>query len=487
MSSGTGTGPEALRGDMNQEQKRALLIIIDSFPSNLMLDMLDKGELPNIKHFLIKRGTFIPFATTSFPSVSFSTHATILTGTLCMNHNIPGVRWFSREEKINRTYASPTWHYLNKDLNSRTATIFERLSVPSSCIWELISRGATRVFPMSHFFRPSSTPLAIDEISQGRRFVCIWFPALDMLGHIFGSSSQIIRWVARRIDRQLGQVFRFLTDKGLLASTMICLTSDHGQRKTSRHFDLISHLRRAGFSVAGRSYQRFTPKVFFRSQIVVCTEGNGSAHIYLRDVSLKPRVVSALLDQPAIRNIFVREHSSVRILDHLGNESRIRLNGDINGQLGKWKLSYHLYGTDDPLGLVPEFVPRCMIGKEIFHSTDKWLSMTANSQSPDIPVQISQLLLTDRAGQIVVTSNRGWDLKLWWHRGTHGGSLPEEMNIPLVIAGPGYPHTRLGVARTIDIVPSLLQFMNGNCPADIDGRPLLERIERKDDFHRSNQ
>jgi arylsulfatase A-like enzyme len=47
------------------------------------------------------------------------------------------------------------------------------------------------------------------------------------------------------------------------------------------------------------------------------------------------------------------------------------------------------------------------------------------------------------------------------------------MHVPFLLAGPGVPHGRLDTARTVDLVPTLLQLLNGHVPAGMDGRSLV--------------
>ena len=456
---------------MNKQNRRAILIIVDSLPADLFADLLSKNELPNINKFLINRGTYITHCTTSFPSVSFSTHATILTGSVCKNHGIPGVRWFSRKEKLNRTYTGPTWRYLNQDLMIDVRTIFDRLEEKSSCIWEPVSRGANNFIRMPRLLGRSCVTRAIQEINNDSKFICLWFPSMDMIGHIFGSDSKVLRFVMKRIDRNLGKLFLKLERDKLFEETLVVLSSDHGQRKTSNHFDLISHLKDSGFQVSGRLYDRLSPQSFYDRDIVVCTEGNGSAHIYLKNSLQKREVIESLFDKPGVRQIFKKDHDVIRVYDRNRNESEIRFRNS-EKPLSEWQLSYLVHGKKDPLGIYPDFLSNRKMGKDKFYSANEWLSLTFSSPSPDIPVQICQLLLSKRAGDIVVSSDTGWDLRTWWHRGTHGGSLPQEMTVPLVISGPDQNSSTKKYARTIDIVPTILKFLGYEQPAEIDGNPI---------------
>jgi len=78
-----------------------------------------------------------------------------------------------------------------------------------------------------------------------------------------------------------------------------------------------------------------------------------------------------------------------------------------------------------------------------------------------------------RAGDMIVFAAPGWDFG-GTHKGGHGGIRAEEdMHVPLLLAGPGVPHTRVDVARTVDLAPTLLQLLGKPVPKDYDGQSLL--------------
>ena len=124
-----------------------------------------------------------------------------------------------------------------------------------------------------------------------------------------------------------------------------------------------------------------------------------------------------------------------------------------------------------PLGFKPK-VPRDLLGGKPA-SGRQWLAATHASAYPDLPAQILAYFRAPRAGDIAVFAAPGWDFR-GANRSGHGGLTPDDMFVPLLLAGPGIPHKRITGARTVDLVPTLLSLLKRPVPAGLDGRPLVD-------------
>ena len=102
-------------------------------------------------------------------------------------------------------------------------------------------------------------------------------------------------------------------------------------------------------------------------------------------------------------------------------------------------------------------------------------------QFPDLPAQILAYFRSYRAADIAIFATPGWDFGDG-KRGGHGGLRgAEDVLVPLLLAGPGIPpRRRVDVARTVDLMPSILALLGKPIPADLDGTPLVGiRMERE--------
>jgi len=87
-----------------------------------------------------------------------------------------------------------------------------------------------------------------------------------------------------------------------------------------------------------------------------------------------------------------------------------------------------------------------------------------------------------RAGDLAIFASPGWDF-LSPNRAGHGGLRAyDDMHVPLLLAGPGVPHKTIPAARTVDLVPTLLQLLKTdnpghavkNSPQKFDGQSLIQ-------------
>lgn len=142
-----------------ENEKKVILLTIDS----LMAQAIDKGieqnELPTFR-FLIDNGQYYKDVVTSFPTMSVTIDSSLLTGTYPDGHRVPGLVWYSSDEKKVINYGTGPMEVLRhgvdpvmvdalinlngKHLNQQIPTIFEDLAqhgLKSGSINGLIYRG----------------------------------------------------------------------------------------------------------------------------------------------------------------------------------------------------------------------------------------------------------------------------------------------------------------------------------------------------------
>ncbi|MCD4825775.1 MAG: alkaline phosphatase family protein [Phycisphaerae bacterium] len=114
-------------------------------------------------------------------------------------------------------------------------------------------------------------------------------------------------------------------------------------------------------------------------------------------------------------------------------------------------------------------------GKAISMTQRQWLTATADSDYPDLPAQILAYFRSPRAGDIAVFATPGWDF-CNSNKAGHGGLRAyDDMVVPLLIAGPGIPHETRKIARTADLVPTLLTLLGKTPPTNLDGHSLISK------------
>ncbi len=147
---------KSIQGDYT---KKVILVVVDS----LMAQAIDKGlgqnELPNFQ-FLIKNGQYYKGMVSSFPTMSVTIDSSLITGTYPDGHRVPGLTWYSEQEKrlisygtgpmeaiklgVDNVLADALVHLNGKHLNPKLPTIYEELGrsgMKSGSINGLIYRG----------------------------------------------------------------------------------------------------------------------------------------------------------------------------------------------------------------------------------------------------------------------------------------------------------------------------------------------------------
>lgn len=143
-------------------QRKLILVVVDSLRSDMLLRTVEAGDAPTFKK-LLDRGELVPDCVSSFPSVTPVCTSEITTGVRPDQHQIPGMNWYHRAEERYVEYGSSfeatrlfglfrslydTVYNLNMGhLNHETLTCFERLGdagFRTACTPFLIYRGRTR-------------------------------------------------------------------------------------------------------------------------------------------------------------------------------------------------------------------------------------------------------------------------------------------------------------------------------------------------------
>jgi hypothetical protein len=128
-------------------------------------------------------------------------------------------------------------------------------------------------------------------------------------------------------------------------------------------------------------------------------------------------------------------------------------------------ISAKLVAGEDFFGKIDGLCGRTM-------SPRQWLEATVDTNYPDLPAQILAYFRAKRAGDFAVFAAPGWDFRTANQAG-HGGLRGyDDLFTPLLLAGPGVPHQQLSVARTADLVPTILTLLGKPVPAGLDGQSL---------------
>ncbi len=511
------------------ETRGAIVFVVDGVNASIFRHMLDAGELPAIKKYFVDRGLYCPQAVANVPSVTLVNLTSIVTGLFPGHHGITGNNWFDRNRLIWRNYNTIAQkNTLDGDYAARniyehfprrtTASIFYQPHRGTTKFVEnRLSAGPPFFFRWYEFIDRVTLMRfgLIMDIARKRRemptVTTVYLLAPDCKAYQYGIPSDEYRRALRHTDRQIGRVLGDVERAGLLDEIVIALTADHGHANVGKHFHVDEFLHDdIGLKVPGKHLWEDTPfeerQKYYRNFNCV-TNGSGDRNwtISLR----KPvrndagRVVrfspwNVRPNGKDLRSYPVERASQKtatrfepidllkRFLDSAGgavdivayrlapNRVRIlRRGGEVEfaqpaGRDGP--ISYRKISGGDPLSWLGKVPDALLNGKPA--TSREWLRATVGTDYPDLPAQILAYFRAKRAGDIALFAAPGWDFNRT-NRAGHGGLRSVDMFVPLLLAGPGVPKGRISIARTVDVLPTLLQLLGKAVPPNLDGRSLV--------------
>jgi phosphonoacetate hydrolase len=253
---------------------RVYMILLDGMSHSELHHQLEnnRAAIPNLAG-LVERGAFLTRGSiVNFPSITWPSHSTILTGAWCGHHDIVNPTFHVREDRETipiQGNAFETERFLNSDVET-LYEVFKRECGPRSItasIYEPQGRGADhavlerRILGSKERLKALTAEMASDvsprwaadekhalareEIvdirgmaqvinlfehcaDQPPVFVAHEFTLTDGAGHDYGPHHEGLREALYRTDKRIGALIEMLRARGLLESTLFVVTSDHG-------------------------------------------------------------------------------------------------------------------------------------------------------------------------------------------------------------------------------------------------------------------
>jgi hypothetical protein len=272
--------------------ERVYVIILDGLSHSELLHQLDHEEyaIPNLRG-LLERAAIPAFGSiVNFPSITWPSHAALLTGAWCGHHDIVNPSYYLRDE---REIANPQGLSIQTEgyLGSGVETLYEAFSRVRGSFSAAINapqgRGAThaslerrtigdrvRLRALTAEYRRQLNPRwekdGFEDVhneayidARGMAQVDVLFddpdhptPELvvhelaltDAAGHNYGAHSEGLREALAESDLRVGHIVDLLHQKGLFDGTLFVITSDHGMayQDTSLRANPARHPERIG-------------------------------------------------------------------------------------------------------------------------------------------------------------------------------------------------------------------------------------------------
>jgi predicted AlkP superfamily pyrophosphatase or phosphodiesterase len=330
-----------------QKTKHVILISVDGFRPDFYLD--SAWPAPNMQ-YLAKLGVSAKGVEGVFPSVTYPSHTSILTGAYPAEHGIyyntpfqplgaTGI-WNSEAELIK---AKTLWTAL-KESGLKTASVSWPVSVGADVDYNIpeaftIKNPLDRRGPTSLYATPKGLFEEVQQKATGQMeavdlninhskidenigrigaylfrtykpsLLTIHLPGVDHAEHSQGRSGQLVKAAIANADRVVGSIWETVTLAGMADSTAIIITGDHGFVNVSKALSPNVLLVQAGLLDAKESPGR-NWKAQFNS-------GGGSVFLQLKDPSDRQtldKVLNILKEQPdSIRKMFrIIDQNSLR-------------------------------------------------------------------------------------------------------------------------------------------------------------------------------
>jgi arylsulfatase A-like enzyme len=301
-----------------------------------------------------------------------------------------------------------------------------------------------------------------------------------MMGHKHGPQSADVEEMLAQFDRFLGSFLALLEKRGIADKTDIIISADHGMHETGELFELREALSERGFKLKPGNPRDhdYTLSVTNRgvasSQIYVRRNGTFTPLTHPEELRTLPTtdgntgdLIETLQSLPGTELIVARAGDrSALVIDREGREARIDCT-EINAT------DYCRYvpreRDRDPLDFSTDpKAAKLFDGKP--HSATAWRTATAESRYPDAVIGFGTLFEDGRGGDLFVIAGGRYGFRKV-KAGTHGGAGPDDMHVPLLIAGPDVPHGTYGIAQSTDLYPLVLSWFGiPVLPGTHDGR-----------------
>lgn len=226
--------------NFNTDSNPVLLVSIDGF----MNEYLERNETPNFDRFL-SDGVHPEYLIPVFPTNTFPTHWSIVTGLYVENHGIIANSFYDYELEANFSYGpqdspnderwwggEPIW--ITAERQEKTSATFFWPGSEATIDGMQSTKWIDYDGSVPNHVRIDSVMTWLDPNGAVKAdFATLYFSFVDSRGHRYGPDSPEVDDAVREVDTLLGLLLDQTEEIGLEESLNIILVSDHGMASTN--------------------------------------------------------------------------------------------------------------------------------------------------------------------------------------------------------------------------------------------------------------
>jgi Type I phosphodiesterase / nucleotide pyrophosphatase len=493
-----------------------ILIIMDGVRANVLYDSIWTHRMPYLEKYVFNRAAVVDNCFTCFPTNTVPGHLAILTGCYADKHQLPHMRFWNLPQMKYRDYSGlDIFNLLDEEYNSNVKMIYEFFTKSFAFTLASFAKGSNYTYlnkPRMIFFYLMQKILGYKVIllqslktflrylkqnTKGSLFV-LWLPISDEIGHAKGPNSPELLQHLQEVDRLFFKAlfegykgWDGLIKSGLQDSTYFFITADHGGFPIQTESELIQDLKILPLQIENKQIPLKTANTC--DALIAYTDG--VANFYVKNPVSQNwgdridynhlinyptpqgsiNLIEQLLTIPTISHVFAREPTvgaESYLVQSQSGKSRIQRKIEDH----KILIAYQILSGSDPFEYEDPQILELMDGN--FYSTEEWLNKLTGTNYPMMLDQIPRIFNCTHIGNLLIMVKEGYSFAKKSKKGTHDTGTHICSRVPLIMAGPSIKHTTIPIARTVDIVPTILRLLKIDTEfQQFDGRVLSEIIE----------
>jgi predicted AlkP superfamily pyrophosphatase or phosphodiesterase len=314
--------------------KHVVVISLDALGYSDLRDRL--MFLPNLTE-LIARGTWIHEVNGVYPSITYPSHTSIITGTYPKTHGIvnatlmqpnrvsPDWYWYSKHIKV------PTVYDLAREAGMTTAAFLWPVTAGAKISWNIAEIFPNRIWTNQYTtsLRASSplfllemdrkfgklrnginqpqldnfiTAAAVDTIKTKKpNLTLIHLVDMDSHRHRYGVRTQMAWDALKRLDAHVGDLVQATKDAGIYEDTDFMVLGDHYQKNVDKMIHLNMVFAEQGWLKPSKN-QRVQ-----KGWQVIAKHTDGATYIYSRNDEHHDEILDLVRQVPGVKTVFERE------------------------------------------------------------------------------------------------------------------------------------------------------------------------------------